>query len=337
MNNWQGASTLVVGGAGFCGAHLCEELLRREACVTVLDNSLAPDSYLQRAGLSEKIRFVRGDICDFEFLQSLFAAESFDCIFHLAAQPIVSVSNAEPLETARTNILGTYNILDAIRQAGSTRGRSTPRFVFASSGAYYGATQTKQPIPEDAPALVAGNIYAPTKAASDLAVRCYAKIYNLPAATCRWMNTYGPGDTNFTRIVPATIRRLQNGERALIDGTDGSNVLEVLHVRDMIAAYLKVAEKVDDENVRGEAFNFGGGAPMTLRELVTQIIRAWNAETGETRDKEPLIVGPRVDSTKYLDISKAREVLGWQPQIDLRAGLRETIRWYLQHGSKVES
>ena len=105
-------------------------------------------------------------------------------------------------------------------------------------------------------------------------------------------------------------------------------------VRDMIAAYLKVAEKLDDENVRGQAFNFGGGTPMTLKELVTEIVRAWNAETGEARDEEPLITGPRVESVKYLDISKAREILGWQPQADLHNGLRETVRWYREYSQR---
>lgn len=328
--NWHHRSTLVIGGAGFCGAHLCEQLLNRGASVVVLDKELPPDSYLVRADLSTRVHFMHGDILDFAALKSLFERFGFDTIFHLAAQPIVSVSNSRPLETAQVNIIGTYNILEAIRTT-QLAGRSTPSLVFASSGAYYGATQTTTAIDENAPAMVAGNIYAPTKAAADLAVRCYAKVYGLRAASCRWMNTYGPGDTNFSRIVPATIRRLMNGERALIDGTDGSNILEVLHVRDMIAGYLATAEKIDHENVRGEAFNFGGGTPMTLQELVSAVVRAWNAETEDAREETPIMTGPRVESVKYLDISKAREVLGWQPQIDLHEGLRETIRWYREN------
>lgn len=326
------ASVLVIGGAGFCGAHLCQELLQRNWRVAVLDKLIAPNSYFQHSHLSEKTEILRGDICDFDFLQTLFAKRHFDFIFHLAAQPIVAVSNAQPLETARVNILGTYNILEAIRQAGSTPSGKMPALIFASSGAYYGATQTNEPIVEDAPALTASNIYAPTKAAADLAVRCYAKTYGLRAATCRWMNTYGPGDTNFSRIVPSTIRRLQNGERALIDGTNGSNILEMLHVRDMVSAYLKVAENIDNKSVCGQAFNFGSGAPLTLLELVAQIVRSWNFETGETRDEAPLITGPPTESVKYLDISKSQNLLGWQPQISLQNGLRETVRWYREGG-----
>lgn len=323
QNRWEQRSTLVIGGTGFCGAHLCEALLERDARVAVLDQCVDPHGYFAHSALAQRVQFHQGDLLDLASLKLFLERFEFDTVFLLAAQPIVSISNAQPLETAHTNIIGTYNVLEAIRLA-----RRQPQLIFASSGAYYGATQTTEPIPEEAPALVASNIYAPTKAAADLAVRCYAKIYGVHAATCRWMNTYGAGDANFTRIVPATIRRLMNGEPALIDGTDGSNVLEVLHVRDMAAAYLAVAENLERENVRGEAFNFGGGAPLTLRELVVEIIRAWNAITHQNVSEEPLITGPHTTSVKYLDTAKARAALGWQPRVDLQQGLQETVRWY---------
>jgi nucleoside-diphosphate-sugar epimerase len=322
MDHWQDRSALVTGGAGFCGAHLCEMLLARGANVMVLDRVLPPDSYLRLAGLEQRVHFISGDILDAPFLKLLLERFPVDVVFHAAAQPIVGISNALPDETAQINIAGTYNVLEAIRAA-----RRQPRLVFASSGAYYGATQTTAAISEDAPPLPASNIYGPTKVAADLAVRCYARIYNIRAATCRWMNTYGPGDTNLTRIVPATLRRLARDGRALIDGTDGSNVLEALFVRDMCEAYLAVAERLDDDAVSGEAFNFGGGAPLTLRDLVVEITRAWNAVTGQSVPEEPLITGPRVDSVKYLDITKARERLNWQPSTPLDVGLRETIAW----------
>ena len=203
------------------------------------------------------------------------------------------------------------------------------RLVFASSGAYYGATNATVAIPEDAPPLPAANIYAPTKVAADIAVRCYAKIYGMRTAVCRWMNTYGPGDTNFTRIVPASIRRLMRGERPVVDGTDGTNVLELLHVRDMAQGYLAAAERLDDEGVNGEAFNFGSGAPLSLRDAITQLTRAWNTVAKEAVPEEPVITGPRVKSVKYLDITKARERLGWRPRTELSAGLEETVAWYL--------
>jgi len=324
---WQNHAVLVTGGAGFGGAHLCEQLLQRGARVWVLDKFLAPDSYLRLANLESKIYFVSGDICDAQSLKLLFARFQFDTVFHTAAQPIVSISNALPAETAEVNIAGTYNVLEACRAM-----KTPPHLVFASSGAYYGATQTREAIREDAPPLAAGNIYAASKVAGDIAVRTYAKTYGLRAAACRWMNTYGPGDSNFSRIVPATLRRFARGQRALIDGTDGSNILELLHVRDMAEAYLAVAENLHRDEVSGEAFNFGGGVPISLRDVAMQTARAWNAVAPDEQiEVEPEITGPKTDSVKYLDISKAREVLGWTPQISPENGLPETAAWYRAH------
>ncbi len=320
---WSTQRTLVLGAAGFCGAHLCDQLVQRGAHVIGFDKSLPRDSWLYSSGAINQIDWQFGDILDLDSLKLLLAHNSVDTIFLLAAQPIVAVSNQLPLETAHTNIIGTYNVLEAIR-AQST----PPALVFASSGAYYGATNTQSAIGEDEAALVASNIYAPTKAAADLAVRCYAQIYDLRAATCRWMNTYGPGDLNFSRIVPATMKRLQAGRRGCIDGTDGTNILEMLHVRDMIEAYLAVAANIERAEVRGQAFNFGGGAPLQLSHVAREAARAWNEINKTNIEIEPEISGPKTDSVKYLDISKAREVLGWKPQISLQDGLRETAHWY---------
>jgi nucleoside-diphosphate-sugar epimerase len=326
MSFWLQHRTLVLGAAGFCGAHLCQQLVARGASVLAVDKWLPPDSYLRRSGTLEQVHFETGDILDLPSLKLLLERFPVDTVFLLAAQPIVTISNQLPLETAHANIIGTYNVLEAIRGS-----RRPPRLLFASSGAYYGLTNTTEAIPEEAPPLVAGNIYAPTKAAADLAVRCYAKIYGLNTVTCRWMNTYGPGDTNFSRIVPSTMRRLASGERAHIDLTDGTNVLEMLHVRDMIEAYLRAAEHVEEDGVRGEAFNFGGGEPLTLLHVVREIARAWNSATGQELPIEPEITGPKVQSVKYLDISKARRLLGWEPQIPLFDGLLETAQWYRTH------
>jgi nucleoside-diphosphate-sugar epimerase len=269
------------------------------------------------------VSWLHSDVRDAQGLKLLVERYEPDVVFLLAAQPIVSISNALPLETAQVNIMGTYNVLEACRLS-----RRTRKLVFASSGAYYGATQVSEGIREDAPPLPASNIYAPTKVAADIAVRCYARVYDLSTVSCRWMNTYGPGDTNWSRIVPATMRRLFRGERALVDGTDGTNVLELLHVRDMARAYLRAAERIEEDGVRGEAFNFGSGSPLTLLEAVRSAARAWNDATGAGVEEEPLVTGPRVDSVKYLSIEKARARLGWEPEETLAEGLRETAAWY---------
>src|SRR5687767_13081324 len=142
MNFWDNRPVLVTGGAGFGGAHLCEQLVQRGARVTVLDIALPPDSYLHFAGITSKIHFMQGDIRDGDSLKLLVERWEFDTVFHVAAQPIVSISNSLPAQTAAINITGTYNVLEAMRAS-----RRTKRLVFASSGAYYGATTTDKAIP----------------------------------------------------------------------------------------------------------------------------------------------------------------------------------------------
>lgn len=315
MFSWKNKRVLVIGASGFCGTHLCEALHHRGARVVAFD----------RAEPNWKLRvpFERGDILDFSSLRLLLERHPVDVVFHLAAQPIVSTSVVLPLETMQTNVVGTFNVCEAIRLS-STR----PPLVFASSGAFYGATNATQAIGETAAAGEAANMYAPTKAAADLAVRSYAKTYGLPFAVCRWMNTYGEGDLNWSRVVPATFRRASVGLPGLIAANDGTTVLEMLHVRDMVEAYLRVAEQIERPEVRGEAFNFGGGKPLVLKELVAHVTRAWNEATGQSVPEEPEILGPHVQSVKYLDIAKAKRVLDWEPQISLDEGLRTAAHWY---------
>ncbi len=315
MMSWQNKRALVIGASGFCGTHLCEALHRQGAHVVAFDR-VEPNWKLH-------VPFERGDILDFSGLRMLLERHPVDLVFHLAAQPIVSTSIVLPLETMQANIVGTFNVCEAIRLS-SRR----PPLVFASSGAFYGATNAMEAIGEENAALEAANMYAPTKAAADLAVRSYAKTYGLPFAVCRWMNTYGEGDSNWSRVVPATFRRANVGLPGLIAATDGTNVLELLHVRDMAEAYLRVAEHIESPEVRGKAFNFGGGQPLVLKELVARITRAWNEATGQDVPEEPEILGPPVQSAKYLDIGKAKRVLGWEPTIDLDEGLRRAALWY---------
>ncbi len=310
---WNQKRALVIGASGFCGAHLCHQLQQKGAHVIAFD----------RVEPAFKVSFERGDILDFAGLRLLLERHPVDVVFHLAAQPIASTSIQCPLETMQTNVVGTFNVCEAIRLS-STR----PKMVFASSGAFYGATNATRAIEEEDAALEANNIYAPTKAAGDLAVRSYAKTYGLDFAVCRGMNTYGAGDLNLSRVVPATFRRNSVGLPGLISATDGSNVLEMLHVRDMTRAYLRVAEEIERPEVRGQAFNFGSGEPLVLKDLVAQITRAWSEATGRNVPVEPEVLGERANSAKYLCICKAERVLGWQPLVSLDEGLREAAHWY---------
>jgi nucleoside-diphosphate-sugar epimerase len=316
---WGNKRCLVTGGYGFGGSHLCEQLLDRGARVYVLDRETPTNSYLALSGIASRVNYISGDIRDLDLLKLSLERFEIDTAFHLAAQPVVPFFNTYPYESLSINVMGTYSVLEAVRN--STYCKS---LIFASSGAFYGATTESEPITEEHTSLVAGNIYAPSKVAGDIAVRCYAKTYGIKAAVCRFINTYGPGNTNFSTIVPKTITNLIRGLPFDFGARDdGSSTFDYLNIRDMTRGYLAVAEKINLTS--GEAFNFGGGNPISVRDLVKLISRLYDGQ-----EREPVFHGtPKaIPAYKCLDTNKAKKVLGWQPSISLEDGLKETIDWY---------
>ena len=311
---------LVTGGAGFGGSHLCSELIRRGAKVYVYDRCYPENSYLNFIRIKSKVNCIQGDIRDLDYLKMVITRFEVEFVFHLAAQAIKPQSNYIPYETFKVNALGTYNVLEAVRTA-----KEKPGLVFASTGGYYGTFFSEALIDENACPQTGDNIYSASKVAGDIAVRYYVNTFGIRAATCRFMQTYGPGDTNFSRLIPITVRYLMNAEQPRLSRCDGTPQWDFMHVRDMANAYIKVAENLDNESVSGEAFNFGGGKPISVKELVMLIAKIF---TG--KEIEPVIsVAPKgVLQKTCLDISKAESLLGWKPEIGLEQGLEETITWY---------
>lgn len=325
---WSSRRCLVTGGFGFGGSHLCEQLLNAGARVHVLDRACPNNSYLVLMGLAKQVNYIPGDVRDIELLKISIERYEINSVFHLAAQPVVPINNAYPYETASINIMGAYAVLEAVRNS-----TLSPSLVFASSGAYYGTTTRHEPIKEDEPPLVAGNIYCPSKVAGDIAVRCYARTYGIRAAVCRFINTYGPGNANFSTIVPRAISHLVTGRPYDFGARDdGTSTFDYLHIRDMTQGYILVAENI--ERVSGEAFNFGGERCISVRDLVQLISRLYDGQ-----EREPLFHGTKRGTPIYkcLDTSKAQSMLGWQPTVSLEAGLKETVEWYRSFWSKLQA
>jgi len=316
---WQGRRCLITGGLGCGGSHLSQLLLEKGAVVYALDRVRLDNSYMVLTGLIDRVEFIQGDVRDLELMKDTLQRFEIDAVFHLAAQPVVPLSNIDPYDTLSNNVMGTYSVLEAVRT--SKYGNS---LVFASSGAYYGTSTGREPINEEQAPAPASNIYAPSKVAGDIAVRCYAQVYGMKAAVCRFINTYGPGNTHLSTIVPKAIINLITGAPYDFgDRDDGTTQLDFLHVRDMARGYMAVVENI--ESVSGEAFNFGGGNLISIRDLVRLISRLFDG-----KEREPVFGGSSRDIPlcKCLDTSKARRVLGWQPSISLVDGLKETIQWY---------
>jgi len=319
--SWRERSVLVTGATGIVGSWLCEELLRRGARVVafVLDDD--PQSRLYSEGIDRGLSIVRGHLGRFE--DCLRAINLHECsdIFHLGAQTIVGNALREPLETFESNIRGTYNLLEAARRLAPL----VRSIVVASSDKAYGDSPVL-PYTEDMP-LIGRHPYDVSKSCADLLTAAYAHTYALPATIARCGNIYGGGDLNWSRIVPGTMRSLLRGERPIVR-SDGGPIRDYLYVRDVVDAYLTLAEATHAQTVApGEAFNFSPQSRHTVLEIVAEIGRAMGVEP----DPQILATAVMEIREQTLDASKAQQRLGWTATWSLPRGLEETAAWYRQH------
>lgn len=310
---------LVTGGRGFVGAWLCKALRERGAEVVSFDRR-GPDTPSTLSMLGVEIAEEQGTLTDGERLATVLAEQRIDTIFHLAAEAIVGTTSQDPLSAFESNVRGTWTLLEAAVDA------DVDRCVVASSDKAYGA-HAELPYREHFP-LQPSSPYEASKAAADVIARSYWVGSGLPVAVTRFANIYGGGDLNFSRLVPEAVCAAIEGRPPVLR-SDGSPVRDLLYVEDAADAYLAIAEGLDRDEVRGEAFNAGGERPYSVLEIVETITRL--ADTGV----EPEIRGTgnpegEIDR-QYLDAGKLRELCGWTPSISLEDGLRRTLAWYREH------
>jgi CDP-glucose 4,6-dehydratase len=317
---WDRRNVFVTGATGLLGSWLTEELVTRGASVTCLVRDWVPDSRLIRSGLWDRVNLVRGDLEDGAVLTRALNEYEIDSVFHLGAQTIVGTAARSALSTFESNIRGTWTLLEACRTCNGL----VKRVLVASSDKAYGEHE-RLPYTESAP-LEGRFPYDVSKSCADLISVSYYRTYGLPVAITRCGNLFGGGDLNFNRLIPGTIRSILNGKAPVIR-SDGEYVRDYFYVRDAVAAYLRLAERLPQE-LAGEAFNFGTETPVSVIELVRQILSMMAQES-----LEPVILNQATKEIRrqYLDCSKARRLLGWNPQFGMTQGLRETIDWYTEY------
>jgi len=315
---WEDRPVLVTGCTGLLGGWLTAALVERGARVVGLVRDWVPEAELVRSRLVDRISVVRGDVRDQETVERALGEYEVQTVFHLAAQAIVGIANANPVSTLDTNIRGAWCVLEACRRSPRVK-----QIIVASSDKAYGA-HDRLPYTEDAP-LEGRHPYDVSKSCADLLARSYAETYRLPVAVTRCGNLYGGGDLNWNRLVPGTIRSALRGERPVIR-SDGSYIRDYFYVEDGAFAYLRLAEALaTDDSLFGHAFNFSNEAQLTVRQLAEQILRLLGrADLGLDIRAE----AQHEIRHQYLDASKARQRLGWQPRFTLDEALTRTIAWY---------
>lgn len=320
VGDWKGRNVFVTGATGIIGSWLVDDLLSLGANVVAFVLEIDKGSEFSRSRNIERVSKVYGALEQFSILERAIREYEVDTVFHLGAQTIVGTAQRFPLATFETNIRGTYNVLEACRL---NRDLVT-RVLIASSDKAYGA-QTELPYTEESP-LTGRHPYEVSKTCADLISQAYHHTFQLPVAVARCGNVFGGGDLNWSRLVPGTIRSLLLGERPIIR-SDGSYVRDYIYVKDVARAYILLANRTEEFDVTGEAFNFGTELPSTVLDLVSAIQAAMDCE-----HLEPVIENA-VDGeihSQFLSADKAHKRLGWRPQYTLQSGLEETVSWYRQ-------
>ncbi len=317
-SEWNNRRVLVTGATGIVGSWLVRRLVDAGASVVVLVRDHDPQSELLRSGTIGRCAVVDGRLEIPGDVERAINEHEVDTVFHLGAQTIVGTALRNPVPTFEANIRGSYLLLDACRvHAGLVK-----RVLIASSDKAYGDSKIL-PYTEDMP-LHGRHPYDVSKSCTDLLALSYAHTFALPVAVARCGNIYGGGDLNWSRIVPGTIRSALRGERPVLR-SNGTLIRDYLHVDDVVDAYLGLADRVGDDGVRGEGFNFSPGQGLTVLEITQAVLQAM----GRT-DLEPVILDRASGEIKeqILDSRLARERLGWTARLDLQAGLAKTVAWY---------
>ena len=313
---WRDRPVAVTGATGFVGSHLTSQLVDLGADVVILRRDDVPANPISDRWLS-KVAAVRGSLEDGVLIERLLGEYQVATVFHLAAQSQVGVANLSPVSTFESNIRGTWTLLDAVRRAATVG-----QVVVASSDKAYGA-QPVLPYTEDMP-LQGVHPYDVSKACADMIALSYARCFDVPLTITRCGNFFGPGDVNWARLVPGTIRSFLRGERPVLR-SDGSMVRDYLDVRDGARAYLQLAEaQAKDSGLGGQAFNFSLQQPVSVLEMVQLLRDACGS------DLQPDIQASATHeiSSQSLSADKAATTLGWKPARGLVESLEDTADWY---------
>jgi len=333
---------LVTGGAGFIGSNLVHRLHEmQDARVVVLDLLTYAGNLENIADLeaSPRFSFVHGDIGDRALINRVLELQAPDVIFNLAAESHVDRSIDSPRAFVLTNVLGTFELIDASLSHWSTlRGarRDQFRFVHVSTDEVYG-TLGEQGRFSESTSYAPNSPYAATKAGADHLVRAYHRTFGLPAITTNCSNNFGPYQFP-EKLIPLVLLQALAGEPLPVYG-DGSNVRDWLYVADHCEGLVQVAERGQP----GETYVLGGYGERSNLKVVEAVCDLLD-ELAPPRDRlgsegpashRALITfvtdRPGHDQRYAIDPSKIRRELGWTPKTTFEDGLRETIRWYLAH------
>jgi CDP-glucose 4,6-dehydratase len=300
---------LITGINGFVGSSIAEKELLNGNNVIGIVRDINKKSQLD---ILNKCTIIYGDILDGELIDRIISEYEIDLIYHLAAMSIVKIANKNPINCYKSNIIGTINILEAVRKI-----NPKIKIVLASSDKSYG-THDKLPYTEDMK-LQPDDPYSTSKACSDLISQSYYKTYNLNINIIRCANIYGPRDMNLSRIIPNTINRILNNEKPQIYSDVLNFKREFIFIDDVCDAYILLSQK----GIPGEIYNIGDTEFFSIKDVVSIISELMNYSGDIDIIEKNFIEIP----FQYMSAEKLKS-LGWTKRYTFTDGLKKTIKWY---------
>jgi dTDP-glucose 4,6-dehydratase len=339
----QSDKILVTGGAGFIGSNFILQWLASESSSVInLDKLTYAGNPANLASVisDHRYKFVQGDICDRQMLAEILMTHRPRAIVHFAAESHVDRSIHGPDDFVRTNVNGTFSLLEEARaywSALSGDEKSAFRFLHVSTDEVYGSLAATDPAFSETTRYAPNSPYSASKAASDHLVRAYHHTYGLPVLTTNCSNNYGPFQFP-EKLIPLVILHALNGKPIPVYG-DGMNVRDWLYVADHCEAIRTVLKR----GRPGETYNIGGSNEIKNLDVVNTICLVLD----ELRANDPVVPHknlitfvkdrPGHDRRYAMDATKIESELGWRPKETFESGMRKTIEWYLDNQAWIES
>jgi dTDP-glucose 4,6-dehydratase len=305
---------LVTGGAGFIGSNFILHMMNTHPDIEIINLDILTYagnlSNLKSVERNPGYMLIKGDICSPDIVNSILDTHEIDAIIHFAAESHVDRSIADASEFVRTNVLGTFNLLECARH------HPVRKFIHISTDEVYGSTMKGSFTENDI--LSPSSPYSASKAGSDLLALSYFTTYNLPVIITRCTNNFGPYQYP-EKLIPLFVTNLIEGKKVPIYGT-GKNIRDWIHVRD----HCRAVEFVLSRGTTGEIYNIGGGNEKTNIEITKKILTLLKKDDSMI---EYVTDRPGHDFRYSLDCSKLIK-MGWRPQYSFEGGLQDTVDWY---------
>ena len=328
---WKDKNIFITGVGGFVGSNLAKNLVKSGANVVGLTKSKKLDSLLYYENIDKKINLIFGDISDKELLNSIFLKFKIEICFHLAAQVEVGSAKKYPYLTWETNVRGTYTLLEVIRKYK----KQIKAVVVASSDKAYGHyPKSKLPYKENYE-LKAEYPYDTSKACADMIAKTYAsKLFKLPILITRFANIYGPGQLNFTALIPDTIKCCILNKRFIIR-SNGESIRDFVYIDDIVDLYKLLSKNlyINPKKFSGEVFNAGTNVRHKIKDIIKEIFEH------AKKKKELKNIFKKMYKNKtsgelaaqYMDYEKLNNYLGWKPKFKFSHTLPYLFNWYKKY------